>query len=170
MTEDVFVTERLYVRRLQSSDVDKFFEMQSDPEVMRYVKPVMTSEESRMELDRFMSYYDTHRFYQIWAVVEKTDNSFVGICGVYLNEKDEYEIAYRLLRNVWGMGYGVEVASNLIDYCFSVLNISTIVGYAYQHNVGSIKILEKLMMYNSEEREHGSILQKYIACRAETHD
>jgi len=166
MRQQVFTTDRLYVRRLASADIDVFYEMQSDADVMRYVKPAMTYEESVAELQRFIAYYDSDRFYYIWAVAELESQAFVGICGVYLNEKGEYEIAYRLLQRSWGVGYGKEIAAGLLRYCFDDLQLNTLVGYAYEGNKGSIRILQKLMTFVSKEMENGQALWKFFVSQS----
>ena len=53
----MFETERTVVRRLREADVESFYDMQSNPNVMRYIKETMTFAESRKEMDRFISYY-----------------------------------------------------------------------------------------------------------------
>lgn len=93
MATSLFQTPRLTVRRLDPTDLDPFYDMQRNPNVMRYIKPTMTYEEARIELERFIGYYGDHDiFFQIWAVVEKRSGEFVGICGVYSDgvvEKNE---------------------------------------------------------------------------------
>ncbi len=42
---DLFKTERLSIRLLESSDLEPFYNMQSNSKVMQYVKPEMNLEE-----------------------------------------------------------------------------------------------------------------------------
>ena len=52
--------------------------------------------ESRKELRRFIKLEKTERqFYEIWAIESDDNSQFLGICGVYENDKKEIEIAYR---------------------------------------------------------------------------
>jgi ribosomal-protein-alanine N-acetyltransferase len=145
---DLFKTKRLTVRPLEDSDLEPFYDMQSNFKVMQYVKPEMNLEESKAELNRFISYYYNQNInFNIWAVIELNTNVFIGICGVYENEKKEFEIAYRLREHFWGKGYGRETASALIQYCFEEMNLETLTAYARIGNIGSIQILKQEMDY-----------------------
>lgn len=147
----VFETNRLLVRNLAKDDLEDFYEMQSNPNVMRFIKQALTLEQSLEELDRFIRYYDRRdKLFRIWAVIEMTTNHFVGICGVYLNEKGEHEIAYRLLEKYWGKGMGSEIAKDLIHYCFAILQYHEIVAYVNKNNIGSIKIAKQFMNFEKE--------------------
>ncbi len=162
--ERIFDTDRLFVRKLQQNDLADFHDMQGNPHVMRFIKPPMSLAESRKELNRFISYYDQRdMLLTIWAVIEKASDQFVGICGVYLNEQEEYEIAYRLREKFWGKGIGKEIAPSLIDYCFTILQYEEIVAYVSEPNTGSVKILENLMVYEEEfySEKYQCIEQKY---------
>ncbi len=151
MSKILFETSRLSVRRLLDSDIDAFHDMQSNPKVMEFIKPAMTIEESQKELERFMGYYgNSELFFEIWAVLEKDSGEFVGICGVYTDETEEPQIAYRLRECFWGKGMGKEIATNLISYCFDSLGMEEIVAYVQSGNAGSIRILESLMTFEKE--------------------
>ena len=69
---------------------------------------------------------------------------------MYLNEKQELEIAYRLREKHWGRGYGREIARGLIDYCFTTLRYDELVAYVCKDNLGSIKILQQEMELRAE--------------------
>ena len=50
--EDIklFDSKRLFVRHLREGDIEGFYKMQSNPNVMKYIKPPMNYEESKEEL------------------------------------------------------------------------------------------------------------------------
>ena len=147
----LFETIRLRVRHFTKYDLDDFYDMQGNPAVMRFVKPPLTYEQTVKELDRFIGYYARRDLlYQIWAVVDQATDSLVGLGGVYLNEKQELEIAYRLREKHWGRGYGREIARGLIDYCFNTLQYDELVAYVCKDNVGSVKILQQEMELRAE--------------------
>lgn len=160
----LFKTKRLVVRHLEDKDVDSFYDMQSNPNVMQYIKKTMNFEQSKKELDRFIGYYkDTSSYFKIWAILENTTNQFVGICGVYQNDASEFEIAYRLRECYWGNGYGKEIAKDLIKYCFDQMELTELTAYVSKGNIGSVRILEKEMNFveelysekeNSRERKY----------------
>lgn len=147
----LFETERLTIRKLKISDIENFYDMQSNPNVMRHIKKFMNRTESETELKRFIDYYENNDiFFNIWAVEKKDDNDFIGICGVYENEKAELEIAYRLRELYWKKGFGTEIAKSLIDYCFKKLNLSELSAYVRAQNNGSVNILERKMEFINE--------------------
>ncbi len=160
-----FVTDRCNIRKLRTEDFEDFYEMQSSMNVMRYVKPPLNYEESKMELEKFINYYsDDSRFFLLWAIEQKNTRDFLGICGVYHNELNENEIAYRFRENYWGMGYGSEVARALISHCFSEFEIKEIVAHADEENTGSLKILEREMKFVERvfSEKSGRHERKYI--------
>ncbi|MFK8007873.1 MAG: GNAT family N-acetyltransferase [Saprospiraceae bacterium] len=139
------------VRRLKAADEKPFFDMQGNLNVMRYIKKTMNFEESKKELNRFIGYYDDKKIYfKIWALEDAETAEFVGICGVYKNEKSEFEIAYRLRECFWGKGFGKEVAQGLIKHCFEKIKIEELTAYVIIGNIGSLKILESEMNFVEE--------------------
>lgn len=153
-----FETDRFVIRKLRLDDFEDFYDMQSSENVMRYIKAPLDHDESKAELEKFIGYYsDDKRYFHLWAIVSKTNEDFVGICGVYHNDKGENEIAYRLREKYWGNGIGGEVAKGLISYCFDDLGMDRIVASADEGNIGSVKILDREMnfveRYYSGKRE-----------------
>jgi ribosomal-protein-alanine N-acetyltransferase len=145
---NLFETERLRVRYLKALDLEPFYDMQRNVEVMQFIKPAMNLEESKIELNRFMSYYHNENInFNIWAAKEEQTDLFIGICGVYENAKKEFEIAYRLRKQFWGKGYGLEMARGLIQYCFEQTDLELLKAYVRVGNTGSIRILEQEMDY-----------------------
>ena len=57
--EIIFETERLWVRKLKTSDIKPYHEMQSNPKVMQYVTGEVQSEEDHIkELKEVIGFYD----------------------------------------------------------------------------------------------------------------
>lgn len=147
----LFETKRLIVRNLKGIDIDGFYDMQGNPNVMRHIKKTMNLTESKAELNRFIGYYHNKEVYfNIWAIEEKIDKTFVGICGVYKNQMSEFEIAYRLREKFWKKGIGGEIAKELIAYCFKNLKIDELTAYVHKENKGSVHILEREMVFQKE--------------------
>ncbi|TPN81373.1 GNAT family N-acetyltransferase [Aquimarina algicola] len=159
----LFDSKRLFVRHLSLEDLDDFYDMQRNPNVMQYIKPEMNYEEAKKELERFIGYYeDRKKMFRIWAIIEKQTNTFIGICGVYLNKNNEEEIAYRLRELYWGKGYGGEIAERLFDFCFETLDYDELYAYVMEENQGSIKILEKHMSYDKIIHSEETNSKEYI--------
>jgi RimJ/RimL family protein N-acetyltransferase len=142
--EVIFETDRLIVRRLKMNDFELFHKMQSNSNVMKFVRPrVNTFEENKSELKRLIGRYEisTNDFW-IYAIELKETNTFIGTVALIKDGKDD-EIGYRLLEEEWSKGYGVEVTNGLVEYCKKI-GLKKLVAYAAIANVASTKILQKL--------------------------
>ena len=74
-------TERLTLRQFTPDDVDNLVELDSDPEVMRYItggRATPREEIERRELPAFLAYYTRADGYGFWAAVEKATGDFIG--------------------------------------------------------------------------------------------
>ncbi|NQY28808.1 MAG: GNAT family N-acetyltransferase [Flavobacteriaceae bacterium] len=105
----IFETERLTVRILISQDADPFFDMMSNPNVMDPIpRPVMKRAESDAFLDKLISAKADSSYKNVWAIVEKKSNFFIGLCAYLKNDENNDEIGYRLREQFWRIGYGTE--------------------------------------------------------------
>jgi hypothetical protein len=70
------------LRWFTESDADLLFELDSDPEVVRYANPggkTTPYEEIRHRiLPRILSYYERYESLGFWAAIEKSSGRFVG--------------------------------------------------------------------------------------------
>lgn len=139
-------TKRLILRELTTEDAEKFYELNSDPEVIRYTGdvPFRTIDQARNFLTDYKDYRKNG--FGRWAVIEKTTQEFIGWCGLKLNEQDLVDIGFRFFRNYWGFGYATESASACLNYGFDTLKLTIIIGRSARANKASIRILEKLNM------------------------
>ena len=66
--------------------------------------------------------------WKLWAVFEKTSTEYVGNANVHPRPKkeEEWEIGYILRERDWGRGYAIEIARELVKYCFDELNLETV--------------------------------------------
>jgi RimJ/RimL family protein N-acetyltransferase len=85
------------------------------------------------------------------AVIEKKTGQFIGSCGFSpLENEDEVECYYTVMRAKWGEGYATEFIRRLMEYGFDELNIKHIVAFIKKENPASQKVSEKLGMTQSE--------------------
>jgi RimJ/RimL family protein N-acetyltransferase len=162
---DVVVeTDRLLLRRFTVDDAPLLYELNLDPEVVRYTHDPMTDvEHAKKVLDEIILpqyvLYDHGR----WAVHLRFNLEFIGWCGLkYLPETNELDLGYRFMKKFWGNGYATEAALACIEYGFTRLNLRLVVGRALPANLVSIKVLEKCgMKYLHEEVIHGHLHKTY---------
>jgi ribosomal-protein-alanine N-acetyltransferase len=156
-------TERLLLRELLLSDVDGMFEMDSNPNVHRFVgkKPLTNIDESRDQIEKIQEQYKKNGIGR-WAVILKETNEFIGWSGIKLisaeinKHQNFYEIGYRFIEKHWGKGYATEAGKAFVDYAFNEMKVEALYAYADEGNENSRKILEKLGLryINSFEYEN----------------
>ena len=145
-------TERLILREFHEADAEDMFQLNADPDVIRYTHnlPFKSISEAR----EFILNYTHYKDYGLgrWAVINKSDNSWLGWCGLkYTPDIDEYDIGFRFFKKYWNKGYATESALASIDVGFNRLKIATITGRAMIRNTASIRVLEKIGLSLYEE-------------------
>jgi RimJ/RimL family protein N-acetyltransferase len=142
-------TERVLLRRFTEADVDNLFELDSDPDVMRYLsngKPTPRDVIQNETLPRFLHYYERYEGYGFWAAIEKSTGDFLGWFHFRPPEgadPDEVELGYRLRKSAWGKGIGTEVSRALIRKGFSEFGVLRVVASTDRVNFGSRRVMEK---------------------------
>ncbi len=146
----IIETPRLILREIVPDDLEGFFEMDSDPEVHRYLynNPV---KDRQQVMDAILSVRQQYKDNGIgrWAMVLKETGAFIGWTGMKLvtdtvnNHSCYYDIGYRLNRRFWGMGYATESALPCVDYAFEQLKVRELIGTTQVGNIASQTILKK---------------------------
>ncbi len=154
----IFKTEKLITRQLLETDLEDFFDLMGNANVMNPIPlMVLTQEESNAKLQELLKTKLDHPQKKVFAICEKANNEFIGFCALIKNNENEDEIAYRLREKFWSKGYGSEIAKGLIDYCFDVLKLKLLTADVNIENTKSVRILEKLMtpvneFYNEKDK------------------
>src|SRR3954471_22500373 len=105
--EEYLRTERLVLRRFTTDDADLLAELDSDPEVMRYItggRPTPRDEIVNEVLPALLSYYDRFEGFGFWAAIERDTGQFLGWFHLRPAPGDgpaEVELGYRLRRAAW---------------------------------------------------------------------
>ncbi|MEO6406352.1 MAG: GNAT family N-acetyltransferase [Ferruginibacter sp.] len=152
--DTILETDRLFLRRFTLNDSKLLLDLNSDPEVLKYIHelPLKSAEEATAILqDIILPQY--LRNLGRWAVHLKQTQEFIGWCGLkYLEENEEIDLGYRFFKKYWGNGYATESASASLNLAQTKLNLSTIVGKAHLENIASQKVLEKIgMQYDKSD-------------------
>jgi RimJ/RimL family protein N-acetyltransferase len=142
-------TERLVLRRFTGDDIDHLVELDSDPEVMRFInggRPTPRDEIENDVLPGFLGYYERYAGYGFWAAVERSTGRFIGWFHFRPAKEappDEVELGYRLRRSAWHKGYATEGSRALIDNGFAELGVQRVVAFTMVVNVASRRVMEK---------------------------
>lgn len=147
---EVFLeTERLLLRRFTGDDLENLVELDSDPEVMRFITGGRATPREEVEteiLPALLGHYERYAGYGFWAALEKPTARFLG--WFHLRPADgappgEVELGYRLRRSAWGKGYATEGSRALIEKGFAELGVERVVASTMVVNVASRRVMEK---------------------------
>ena len=144
----ILQTPRLILRQITIYDAPLILELNSDPEIVKYVhEPTLKTVEQAEEIIANIILPQYKNNLGRWAIITKDNNDFIGGCGLkYRPEIDEIDLGYRLMQKAWGKGFATEAAAKTLEYSFRTLNIKLITGRAHIENLASIKVLEKIGM------------------------
>lgn len=146
MSKIILETPRLILREFSpEADAEGFFELNNDPEVLRYTGDV--SFESVDDARTFLENYPQYRLrgYGRWGTILKETGEFLGWCGLrFMEDLGGTDVGYRFHRRHWGQGYATEAARASVVYGFEQLGLETILGQSAKENVASIRVLEKI--------------------------
>jgi [ribosomal protein S5]-alanine N-acetyltransferase len=141
----IFVTKRLRVRHFTSLDYDNYFSLQGNAEVMQYIRPPRTREESDEFLREKILTASQREYKGIWAVEETGTGLFLG-CFVIIpipNDVEKTQLGYSFLPQHWGKGYATEVTKEGVNYFYNRTPLTEIYGVTEIPNVASQKVLLK---------------------------
>jgi len=173
-------TKRLILREILSTDVEGMFELDSNPEVHKYLgnKPIKTKEKA-IEIIQFIRDQYKERGIGRFATIEKSTGDFIGWSGLKLNldekealngKRDFYDIGYRFIPCFWGKGYATESALAALDYGFKELNIETIFGAAEIDNIASNIILKKIGLQFENEFDFEGVKANWYELKKEDYE
>ncbi len=129
-------TDRLVLRPITLEDLDLLVELDSDPEVMRYLtgKP-----STRDQVAAIMSKLLGSR----WIAHDKSTGAFVGWFGLVPGSEAAYDVSYRLRRDWWGRGLATEGTGRMIAAAFGSLGARRVTAQTMAVNVRSRAVMER---------------------------
>ncbi len=140
-------TEHLLLRRWRDTDREAFHALNSDPDVMATIGPVM----SRSESDAFMNRLE-HRFdevgFGLWCV--DLDGRAIGFTGFMVPWfRDGVEIGWRIRSEHWGRGHAPEAARACLEHGFTEadhggLGFDEVISFTAATNDKSRRVMDKL--------------------------
>lgn len=143
----LFQSERLLFRQFTVDDADLLYQLNSDPEVTRYVHEPPTTKENAPDILKNIILPQYELELGRWAVHLKYMHEFIGWAGLkYLFDRDEIDLGYRFMKQYWGNGFATEAAGTCISYGFAHLDLNRIVAKAHVHNTASLKVIQKCGM------------------------
>ena len=159
-------TDRLILRNFTQGDLDDLVELDSDPEVMRFINGGITISREAIANDFLpyaMSYYDKSDDMGFWAIIDRHSSEFIGwiflrpevdfklLQQLNFAEPDAVELGYRIRQQSWNKGYTTEAAGALIARSFAKSQIEKIIAWALTENKASTRVMEKVGLKLQQE-------------------
>ena len=147
-------TERLILRSWRDEDLDPFHAINSHPEVMATLGPVMSRDEVAALIERVAAIEAEHE-HTFWALERREDARLIGWCGANRSTvgpiNGQHEIGWRLARDAWGMGYVTEAAGATLGWLFASRRDDAVWAITSTGNTRSRAVMERLeMRYRSD--------------------
>jgi RimJ/RimL family protein N-acetyltransferase len=139
-------TRRLVIRQFTEDDAGNLFDLNSDPEVMRYLGRAAPLEVLRDEIIPFhLAVYGRFDRLGTWAAESVDSGEFLGWFHFRAEDGDitNIDLGYRLRRPAWGRGFATEGSRALIRMGFTELGVQRVFAHTMAANSGSRHVLEK---------------------------
>jgi RimJ/RimL family protein N-acetyltransferase len=143
----ILETPRLAIRQFTGDDVDNLFDLNDDPEVMRYIGRPAPREVLRDEIIPFhLAVYQRLDRLGTWAAESVDGGEFLGWFHFRPGPGGDItniDLGYRLRRPTWNEGYATEGARALINMGFHDLRVQRVFAHTMMVNTASRRVLEK---------------------------
>lgn len=163
----LFETERLSVRQYTPADQENFYLLNSDKEVMRYIRPVKNREKTNQFFEEVLDYSRENPGKGRMAVMERSSGDFVGsFAFIPVEASAEMQLGYAFFPGYWGRGFATEITLGGIKYIFTRTSLEKLYGYTEAANVASQKVLLKAgFVQNGFRKEGDKELVEFIISR-----
>lgn len=141
-------TERLVVRRLQPSDLERFSTYRADPVLARYQGwSPMTEDEARAFMASMLMQptLEPENWVQL-AIANRAGDDLLGDIGLCLHANGDADIGFTLRQEAQGKGFAIEALRGLARELLRLPAVARIVGVTDERNQASIRVLERLGM------------------------
>ena len=151
-------TPRLILRQWQNADLEAFYQLNSNTEVMQYFPKVLDKTESDQLAYRIQSLIQQNGW-GFWAVELKSTQEFMGFTGLH-HQPTQFkfspctEIGWRLNSQYWGNGYATEAALRCLEFAFNSLNLNEIVAFTAKQNLKSQAVMKRIGMTYKFDFDH----------------
>jgi len=139
----------MYFRQFCSDEAPLLFDLDSDPEVMRFISNGKITPLAQLEteiLPRLLGYYRQSPPRGCWAAHLRDSGEFIGWFFLRPDKisPEEMELGYRLKRAVWHRGLATEGSRALLAKAFSEWNYEKVCARTLVGNLASRRVMEKV--------------------------
>lgn len=150
-----FRTQRLSLRHLTDDDFSFMRELDTDPEVVKYLGhgKIRSEEETQGMFNRI---YSSYEMFEVGAFIveDAVTHEKLGRAGFIpwtLEGEFYWEIGYTFKPSAWGKGYATEVAQFLLNWGLENLNTEYLVCFIHPENINSLHVASKIGMNHWKE-------------------
>lgn len=155
-------TERLFFRKVKTSDFDAWLAFHQDPRSSRYWEglPKDPKTACQEQFDRVFERYEKGLGGMNTLILKSTGN-LIGLCGLLIQTVDEVqekEIGYSILPEFWQKGFATEAARKCKVYAFENALADSLISIIQVNNLPSQKVainmgmsLEKTTLYHQNK-------------------
>ena len=152
-------TERLKFRLVTQDDFDAWLPLFKEDNVAKFLG--IDQNLSQREQCEFWFKKVFHRYENglggMNALIDKSTNSFVGQCGLLIQNVDNeerLEIGYSIRPKYWGKGYAQEAAKKCKDFCFENEFTDNLMSMMHVDNIASeIVAIKNGMTFEKQTKE-----------------
>jgi [ribosomal protein S5]-alanine N-acetyltransferase len=172
MISMIFETARLLVRQYDLDDAEDFYHLNSDPDVMKYIRTPKTRPQAFQFLQENIEYYQAFPVYGRWALIEKSNKAFIGSFMLRPSTvvTDQIELGYAMFKNFWGNGYATESVKGGLDYGFRLLQLASVIAITQTENIRSQKVLLKCGFAQLENIQDNGRTVSFFSIDNNSHD
>jgi ribosomal-protein-alanine N-acetyltransferase len=140
-------TNRLSLRWIRAEDVDDFYAVYSNPEVMRYWStPPLPDKDAASKLINEIQEGIKRDEMLKWGIALRSSDQLIGSITLFHIDLTHRraEIGYAQGRAYWGQGYMQEALKAVLNHAFEILNLHRIEADVDPRNAASVRTLERL--------------------------
>jgi RimJ/RimL family protein N-acetyltransferase len=164
----VIGTERLLIRPWQSADVTAALGIYGDPEIARWLRPLMGRVRDARTMAAVLDRWHAADRDEVaagrpvghWAVQRREDGVVVGGVSLqYLPPDDaDLEVGWQLSRDAWGHGYAAEAGTALVRWVLHASDVLEVFALVGTHNARAAATAVRVGMERvGETDEYGDV-------------
>ena len=142
----ILKSPKIYLRQITDADADKFFELRSNPQTMRFIpRPLATTKKDAIDLLTLMNDKIISNTAINWAITLPDNDDLIGIIGHYRIDTENYrsEIGYILNPNFHNKGIITAAIELVLQFGFTKLQLHSVEARIDPNNFASEKVLLK---------------------------
>jgi RimJ/RimL family protein N-acetyltransferase len=146
MAPDTVETPRLRGERVTSGHWDVWRRMGADTRLMATLGGVWSEAQAREKLEWNCRHWEQSGHGQ-WLFFLKDGACFVGRCGIRMmtvNAKEEVELGYSVMPDLWGQGFATEMGATALHVAFEQFGYPSVVAFTLVNNGPSERVMRKL--------------------------